>query len=785
MHSRCAFFLRLLISLAGVSIVSPFGGGSATLAADSSEKQSPNVRRAGVRRSPCSGGLFGVYDDFDGHGAQQDGGQLAVAGRLSSYLWDRSAEVAPASELTSNAAAHGSVLVPRLGPGDGGWKAVTLTAPYALPLDQLCAMSMDVLIPPEAALDSSINLRIAALIPDLDFAVWDAGINVSRGADGSIWIGSYYSNLEDGEAVSGGMPGEIDRWYNIRIEVQKATVGTALLSFFVDGALLMSGIPADSALLLDPQRATRGFQREVGIYRGDVSVDALGLVDNVSAVYHERVPDGAALYDDFDGHGGMQSDGTELAEAGVLGKILWNGEGSVVNAATWTSNPDGRGNVLLLASENSDEPWVQATLTNPSSTTLDDLRSTSVSVLIPAESAHSEFGAGLDISVSESGLAEEWWGSGMSLVGYPGGEVRIQAWWRNASDTGYSGVERGAEVETWYDLRMDISVVDGNRLRIDFIVNDMIFASGFPVGGELLSGMEGYRRYLKLTNENEAQSVSALFDSIHGAYGQRAINDDPLFDNFDGEGGQQADGTHLALSGELSEELWGDAEGVEVVRASDFLPDDENHGNVLKLDSREISEIGLPMKGRVRWLHYGGFSADVLLSSESDAADCWFNLEEQTPVPETLPGRYGSFHLGMKFEGTDYIYTYFNNENSSCQNFAVLENIKVDTWYNLRLDFVVVEDSRIRLDAYVNGFLRSSTMFCDGGLFLHPNPLLDVALSGGYASLRSLKTGCRTGQAVVLIDNIRAPYPGRPQPEKFVIPQHPLPQSSDPQRVSQ
>ncbi len=160
---------------------------------------------------------------------------------------------------------------------------------------------------------------------------------------------------------------------------------------------------------------------------------------------------------------------------------------------------------------------------------------------------------------------------------------------------------------------------------------------------------------------------------------------------------------------------------------------------------------------------FGSFSADVLLSSASSGRLASAGLDYHTTIPEQELGR--SWYAQIVIVGGEsevYIMGHYTNINTGVYQGRKLGSAAFDTWTNLRLDILTAEDDpalgadAMRLDFYVDGVFKAS-------LFPEDSPILLDPERTGLGPHRSLIVYAAKGtsNAVGFFDNVRAVYENR------------------------
>jgi hypothetical protein len=87
----------------------------------------------------------------------------------------------------------------------------------------------------------------------------------------------------------------LDQWYNLRMDIltneedDKLKPTEIRLVWYINGIEKFSEIPKDSTILIDPGRTEFGPSRSFGISSDEASRKTKALLDNVKAVYRNRI----------------------------------------------------------------------------------------------------------------------------------------------------------------------------------------------------------------------------------------------------------------------------------------------------------------------------------------------------------------------------------------------------------------------------------------------------------------------------------------------------------------
>ncbi len=241
-----------------------------------------------------------------------------------------------------------------------------------------------------------------------------------------------------------------------------------------------------------------------------------------------------------------------------------------------------------------------------------------------------------------------------------------------------------------------------------------------------------------------------------------------LYDDFDGHGGEQIfDGSQLAVAGGLSTDLWrkdprGSTSIVDLATINnDYISDGSNpSGNVVKMLSnfRGAMRLEIINPEDVNFVDYQSFSADLMISSESNSNDYSAGLDFHTSIPEQGGSSWYS-GMGIKKDsawGKTYIVINVKNKNTDYQTFEAISFVEEDVWFNLRMDLSKNNNSKLQIDFFVNDTLKYSEIPPDSEILLDPSRL-------AFGPKRSFETYQKNfnGNIIVFTDNIKAVYKNR------------------------
>jgi hypothetical protein len=461
------------------------------------------------------------------------------------------------------------------------------------------------------------------------------------------------------------------------------------------------------------------------------------------------------LYDDFDGHGGKQDDGTYLAKSGRLSTDMWYGYADVVQV-------EGHRNVLKLKMAEGQMDLNELTLVNPHVIDVSEFRSFSADVMIPSGSSSKNFWVGLDY---EGGIHTQEEDGGWEVwihMGSDGRNAGIGCGWAYHPTNTFKSYNLPASINTWYNLRIDIAIIDKTKIRTDFLVDGRIRFSVTSYKAKTLTNplsmAWGPRRCIRLWKETNQGEATALVDNVKAVYHQRVApaSFSVLYDDFE--------------AGTLSPGLWGgDAGFVSVVPPEEYKVDASHHGHVMKAVHpkgllgtlrAELLQIAT-MYGRIPWGKVKSICFDFLISSKSDAdvfphigLDIHGISQLNSSVPDGV-----SWHTDIEGRGgggkaligavlkdnqsgvTPSYYTY--------SRWPEIKKIDFDTWNNLRMDIIFV-GNKLHFDFFVNNIPLFSETPQD-----HGNPGPDLAIGSWFAIQSQLLGQAPSGDTIVYIDNVR------------------------------
>lgn len=242
-----------------------------------------------------------------------------------------------------------------------------------------------------------------------------------------------------------------------------------------------------------------------------------------------------------------------------------------------------------------------------------------------------------------------------------------------------------------------------------------------------------------------------------------------LYDDFDGMGCEQTyDGSQMAVAGSLSGQLWRHlaSEDVSVVDLTSILNDSVSYGanpsgNIVKMVNDNDGDIRLEVVNpeKINFADFQSFSADVMISSKSTNIDCKIALDFHTSIPEQPPGASWLCQIKLMRDsnwdnGNIYIAGQCMNKNTDYNKGIFIQEAMMDTWYNLRMDILKLDDTLLEVKFYVNDELKVSEIPPDGEILLDPSRLL-------FGPKRSFEFP--KPWSICFIDNIKAVYSNRIQ----------------------
>jgi len=269
-----------------------------------------------------------------------------------------------------------------------------------------------------------------------------------------------------------------------------------------------------------------------GLSRGCENKNSSPPPNTSDQVY--ELTDGMTLYDDFDGHGCLQTyNNQNVAEAGKLSTRIWaaTAEGAEVvdNPVPESTGPSGK--VLKLASRLAG--FMGLIMTSRRDIEFKDCRRMCGDIMIPSSATGTDYWASLDYhtTIPEQPPGVSWF-TELGIRKYSQDDLKLFAQVINRNTEYRIIFEFGkAEPDTWYSFRMDVvtqrddPALAANELRVDYYVNGELRGYDFPMDGELLLNPErtgmGPDRYVRLLVENPVGESIAYYDNIKAVYSNR------------------------------------------------------------------------------------------------------------------------------------------------------------------------------------------------------------------------------------------------------------------------
>jgi hypothetical protein len=250
-----------------------------------------------------------LYDDFDGSGGLQtyDEQNLAVAGALSHNLWVGKPEDAvvsnpfPGPGVVPVRGAGGYVLKITNSMQDftfGNFVFLMLDHPTIIEFVDYKTFSADMLLSSASTVEAmSAKLDYHTTIPEqFSGRSWAAGIGIRKRASGEVYLFATAYNVNTDYRYNVNMgPALLDQWYNLRLDVVtnnddvNIPVNQLRLDYYVNGVLIVSEIPIDAEILIDPARTGGGPNRSLIVSKEAEFGDAVAYFDNIKAVYTDRI----------------------------------------------------------------------------------------------------------------------------------------------------------------------------------------------------------------------------------------------------------------------------------------------------------------------------------------------------------------------------------------------------------------------------------------------------------------------------------------------------------------
>jgi hypothetical protein len=158
------------------------------------------------------------------------------------------------------------------------------------------------------------------------------------------------------------------------------------------------------------------------------------------------------------------------------------------------------------------------------------------------------------------------------------------------------------------------------------------------------------------------------------------------------------------------------------------------------------------------------FSAEALLSSASSRGPCGAGLDFHTTIPEQPLGKswWAQMSIVRNAVGDIQLMGSYTNRNMGYFDSCILGPAELDRWYDLRMDLLTraddpaIGEKELRIDFYADGVFGGSLVPEDSEILLDPERT-------GAGPNRSLVVYCDEGAAgtVGYFDNVRAVYENR------------------------
>ena len=487
----------------------------------------------------------------------------------------------------------------------------------------------------------------------------------------------------------------------------------------------------------------------------------------------------APLYDDFDGNGNEQPDGSQLTKTKALpANLYYITEQAKTSFKKWKNHKQ----TLRLENPSGNIGSVSLFLNNPHDININDGFIIEADLMLDKTSNSDNFNGsiGLGGTLDINGK-EEWWGFSLFLS---------KGYWGEGIGTGYvdpetkewtSGKFINTNAHIWHKLKIIGTNKRNKKLIVKCYVDGKLLDKiiyknfrGFQDGGFVY----GPRRELGSWKEKEKGNGIVYFDNIKSGYNiNSAINNTPnaapLYDDFDGNGNYY-DGSNHTISGGLASTIWkGSATNDDIVDFTDIDSSQPQHGFVLKLDKSKYLYPDMTFK--YGWDRFQSVSYDIYLDSSSTTGTNKpgrigsFIQEIHPAQPEAPPGKSIYTQWGVNIESpTPYMVTNITNKNSlhrghenddETRIWKRIADLEFDRWYNIRLDAVQISPYEYKQVYYLDGVEKFSVVLPDNAFMLNPNNRLDPRKSASAIS-GSFKLNMETDQAKALlyIDNFRLPF---------------------------
>lgn len=250
-----------------------------------------------------------LYDDFDGNGGVQtyNGQNLAVAGTLSRDLW----VAKPEEEVVSTpviglagdpaAGAGGYVLKITNSMQDftlGNFVFLMLDHPSIVEFADNKTFSADIFLSSASTVEAmSAKLDYHTTIPEqFQGRSWATGLGIRKRSNGEVTLFATAYNVNTDYRFNADLgPAQLDQWYNLRLDVvtnrddASIPVNQLRLDYYVNNFLIISEIPEDAEILIDPARTGGGPNRSLIVSKEAEVGNAIVYFDNIKAVYKDRV----------------------------------------------------------------------------------------------------------------------------------------------------------------------------------------------------------------------------------------------------------------------------------------------------------------------------------------------------------------------------------------------------------------------------------------------------------------------------------------------------------------
>jgi hypothetical protein len=190
---------------------------------------------------------------------------------------------------------HGKVAQVNYIPGDRGAIVTELIYPEKISFQDYQSWMADVMITLHPTLDTSSDIFFAGLNFSGSLILqgggyWESTIHLTfhRGA---VSVDCRIDNKNTGYSISHETPGELSRWYNLKMDIVTLSDTQFRVHYFVDGNLMWAISPpeSDCTILMDPKYAGYGPIRGLALGFNSDGGQGFGYFDNVYAVYTDRV----------------------------------------------------------------------------------------------------------------------------------------------------------------------------------------------------------------------------------------------------------------------------------------------------------------------------------------------------------------------------------------------------------------------------------------------------------------------------------------------------------------